>query len=127
MTTTQTLPERPHLDRLRNEAKRRHAILKLASASARLSDAQALVARAYGFTDWTALKAEVERRRAAWCAPPPLWSLFRPGAILPRPSGLLALASPERMETPFITAQIVMLILIQASGLLVSMIRLLAG
>ena len=85
-----------------------------------------LVARAYGFSDWTALKIEVERRRAAWCAPPPLWSLFRPGAALPYPTGLLALVSPGRMEAPFITAQIVMLILIQASGLMISMAHLLA-
>lgn len=57
------LPERPHLDHLRSEAKQRHAALKAVSHNARLSDAQFLVARDYGFANWMALKAEVDRRR----------------------------------------------------------------
>jgi hypothetical protein len=57
------LPERPHLDHLRSEAKHRLAAMKAVSHAARLSDAQFLVAREYGFSNWMALKTEVDRRR----------------------------------------------------------------
>jgi len=58
-----SLPERPHLDHLRHEAKRRHAAMKAMAHSAQLADAQFLLAREYGFPSWPALKTEVERRR----------------------------------------------------------------
>lgn len=70
------LPERPHLEHLRSEAKRRHAALKALSHSARLSDAQLLVARSYGFSSWMALKTEVDRRRLLCGA------AENPGAVL---------------------------------------------
>ncbi|HVZ27482.1 MAG TPA: hypothetical protein VG798_02405 [Rhizomicrobium sp.] len=66
MTATRdfrALPDYPSLEHLRKEAKSRHAVLKSVSRNARLSDAQLLVARGYGFQNWPALKAEVDRRR----------------------------------------------------------------
>lgn len=60
------LPERPDLEHLRNEAKQRLKELRGEQPAARLSDAQLLVARDYGFASWRQLKAAVDvgdRRR----------------------------------------------------------------
>ena len=60
------LPARPNLEHLRNEAKQRLETLRRQDPSARLTDAQRLVARAYGFGSWRQLKASVDegtRRR----------------------------------------------------------------
>jgi len=56
------LPARPNLEHLRNEAKQRRDALRREDASARLSDAQRLVARSYGFPSWRQLKAAVDER-----------------------------------------------------------------
>lgn len=73
------LPERPHLDHLRAEAKRRHAVLKAVAHSAQLADAQPLVARGYGFSSWMALKVEVDRRRLlCGAADIPVMAVMRP-------------------------------------------------
>lgn len=69
------LPYLPDLDQLRHQARdlQRAAArgeadaarrLRAVSASVTLSAAQLALARAYGFTSWTRLKAEVERRAA---------------------------------------------------------------
>ena len=60
------LPARPNLDHLRGQAKARLAQLKKGKrgASARLADAQTLVAREAGFTSWPALKRHVEELRS---------------------------------------------------------------
>jgi hypothetical protein len=55
------LPARPSLEHLRKKAKQRLVKLRASGASARLADAQLLVAREYGFPSWRALKAAVER------------------------------------------------------------------
>jgi len=57
-----SLPARPNLEHLRNEAKQRHKELQESVALTQLSDAQLLVARDYGFKSWRDLKAEVDRR-----------------------------------------------------------------
>jgi hypothetical protein len=56
------LPPIPHPDHLRKQAKARLAVLRTTSPGARLTDAQALVAREYGFANWMALQAEVTQR-----------------------------------------------------------------
>ena len=73
------LPERPHLDHLRAEAKRRHAVLKAVAHSAQLADAQLLVARGSGCSSWMALKVEVDRRRLlCGAADIPVMAVMRP-------------------------------------------------
>lgn len=69
------LPDRPDLDQLRRQARELlraaadgepHAVdrLRVVSPRVTLSAAQLALAREYGFQSWTALKAEVARRRA---------------------------------------------------------------
>jgi ankyrin repeat protein len=55
-----TLPARANLEHLRNEAKQRLKILRSERPDARLSEAQLLVARAYGFPSWRKLKSYVD-------------------------------------------------------------------
>jgi len=55
-----TLPARPSLEHLRNEAKQRLKALRSESPQAKLAGAQLALARAYGFTSWRALKAHVD-------------------------------------------------------------------
>jgi ankyrin repeat protein len=56
------LPARANLEHLRNEAKQRLKELRAHDADARLSDAQLLVARQYGFPSWRRLKTAVDDR-----------------------------------------------------------------
>jgi hypothetical protein len=58
-----TLPDNPSLDHLRAQAKDLLAGLRDAAPETTLAQAQASLARLYGFPTWTALKAEVDRRR----------------------------------------------------------------
>jgi hypothetical protein len=58
-----TLPDNPHHDHLRKQAKDLLAGLRDSGPRATLADAQASLARQYGFRTWTDLKAEVDRRR----------------------------------------------------------------
>lgn len=58
-----TLPDNPHLDHLRQQAKDLLVGLREAEPSASLSDAQTALARQYGFRTWTELKAEADRLR----------------------------------------------------------------
>ncbi len=62
MGSSHELPARANLEHLRNEAKQRLRELRARDADARLSDAQLLVARAYGFPSWRRLKAAVDDR-----------------------------------------------------------------
>ncbi len=92
------MPERPDLDQLRRQAREllRAAaagdpdaigrLRRASSATATLSIAQLAVAREHGFPSWSALKAEVDRRRAAAAA--------RPGGADQRRSG----AHPSPLE-----------------------------
>jgi hypothetical protein len=59
------LPPIPHPDHLRKQAKARLAALRTKSPSARLADAQAVIAHEYGFPNWAALQGEVARRAAS--------------------------------------------------------------
>ena len=56
------LPARPNLEHLRNEAKQRLETLRRDEPAAKLTDAQLLVARAYGFASWRQLKVSVDAR-----------------------------------------------------------------
>jgi len=62
MGSSHELPARANLEHLKNEAKRRLKELRARDADARLSDAQLLVARQYGFPSWPRLKAAVDDR-----------------------------------------------------------------
>ncbi len=54
------LPARANLERLKNEAKQRLKAMRSQNPAARLSDAQLLVARSYGFPSWRKLKSHVD-------------------------------------------------------------------
>ena len=62
MAPSHELPGRANLEHLRNEAKQRLRELRERDADARLSNAQLLVAREYGFPSWRRLKAAVDER-----------------------------------------------------------------
>jgi len=92
------LPDRPDLDQLRRQARELlraaadgepHAADRLRAVSPRvtLSAAQLALAREYGFQSWTALKAEVARRRPP-ATPADRWS-FGGATALQTPSGVL--------------------------------------
>ena len=53
-------PARPNLEHLRNQAKQRVKEMRTQDATARLADAQLLIAREYGFPSWRKLKAAVD-------------------------------------------------------------------
>jgi len=57
-----TLPARPNLEHLKNEAKQRLEALRRARPTTKLTEAQFELARDYGFASWRELKAEVERQ-----------------------------------------------------------------
>jgi predicted enzyme related to lactoylglutathione lyase len=58
--STSRLPARPSLEQLRKQAKERLAALRADDASARLADAQHLLARDYGFESWPRLVHHVQ-------------------------------------------------------------------
>ena len=62
MSPSRELPARANLEHLRNEAKQRLRETRRQDASAKLADAQLLVARGYGFASWRALKAVADGR-----------------------------------------------------------------
>ena len=62
---TRQLPQNPHTEHLRKEAKQRFAQLRARASGTRLADAQYWLARDYGFVNWRALKDEVLRRMGA--------------------------------------------------------------
>lgn len=57
-----TLPDRPNLEHLRNEAKAHLKTLRASVPTVQLAAAQRDVAREYGFASWRRLRAEVEKR-----------------------------------------------------------------
>jgi len=92
------LPDRPDLDQLRRQARELlraaaagepHAAGRLGAVSPRvtLSAAQLALAREYGFQSWTALKAEVARRRSPAMSAD-RWS-FGGATALQTPAGVL--------------------------------------
>jgi len=63
--SARALPDRPSIEWLRKEAKRRLALMRATASDAKLADAQLAVARAYGFKSWRAMKAHIDSRSAA--------------------------------------------------------------
>src|SRR4051812_36958817 len=59
---TRQLPQHPHIEHLRKEAKQRFALLRARASGTRLADAQYWLAQDYGFVNWRALKEEGRRR-----------------------------------------------------------------
>ena len=57
---TRTLPARPSLEHLKNEAKQHLKVLRKQNPQAQLAIAQLAVARDYGFASWRQLKAHVD-------------------------------------------------------------------
>ena len=113
-----TLPPRPHLDHLRRQARELHRDLLARDPAAlaraapyrlvpqpRLTAAQGVIAREYGFASWPKLLEEVERRRAAdlsddaWLQR--LMALvYGQGFDAPQPRRALALARTRRVDSP---------------------------
>ena len=60
--TRRQLPQHPHIEHLRKEAKQRFALLRARASGTQLADAQYWLAQDYGFVNWRALKEEVLRR-----------------------------------------------------------------
>ncbi|MEM6553005.1 MAG: ankyrin repeat domain-containing protein [Planctomycetota bacterium] len=60
-TGAMSLPARPELEHLKNQAKRRLDALRRSDPKAKLSTAQFALARDYGFSSWRKLKAHVDR------------------------------------------------------------------
>jgi ankyrin repeat protein len=58
---TRTLPARPSLEHLKNEAKQRLKSLRRQNPQARLAAVQLALAREYGFASWRQLKTHVDR------------------------------------------------------------------
>lgn len=61
-SSAKSLPERPSLEHLKNQARQRLKALRADLSEAKLADAQHQLARDYGFASWRALKAFVEAR-----------------------------------------------------------------
>jgi hypothetical protein len=59
------LPRSPNLDHLKKQAKVLLDELRRLAPTAKLADAQRVIARQYGFESWPRLKAHVERRKMA--------------------------------------------------------------
>ncbi len=62
MTGKRELPQLPHPDHLRKQAKARLAAMRAKVPATRLAEAQYVIAREYGFASWAALQAEVASR-----------------------------------------------------------------
>ncbi len=82
------LPDRPHLDQLRRQARELHraaargdaaALDRLRAVSPRvaLSTAQLALAREYGFPSWSRLRSEIQHRRDNGVTPPASWQGMR--------------------------------------------------
>ena len=99
------LPVSPNPDHLRKQAKARLAEMRQRAPGARLGEAQLILAREYGFADWTALQAEAARRATS-----PAGAVRRirrvPVAVLP----FWRVVGPDGDETPqdFMRAGVVM-------------------
>jgi ankyrin repeat protein len=109
-----TLPERPHLDHLRRQARELHRALQSGDAAAqaraapyklvppsKLSGAQLVLAREHGFDSWPQLVQEVERRNALALPDSAfvqrvLELVFGHGWHVPQPARALALLRSER-------------------------------
>lgn len=112
-----TLPSRPHLDHLRRQARELHRALLAQDPAAlaraapyrldpqpRLTAAQGVVAREYGFASWPKLLEEVERRRAAELSDEAwlqrvLTLAYGQGFDTPQPQRALALARTRRVDS----------------------------
>jgi ankyrin repeat protein len=62
MGSSRPLPLRANLEHLRNEAKQRLKKMRAQDPAARLTDAQLVIAREYGFASWRRLKATLDER-----------------------------------------------------------------
>lgn len=63
-SAVRTLPARPNLGYLKNQAKQRLEGARLTEPRARLTDIQFQLAREYGYASWRALKADLDQRAA---------------------------------------------------------------
>jgi hypothetical protein len=117
-TVKRRLPERPHLDVPRREARelleacqsgkpdaldrirRRHPKLKDVSDNAqitahlKLSDAQLVIAREYGFSTWTTLKARISAHPAASALHDAIWADDRAAVVR------ILRGSPQMLDLP---------------------------
>ncbi|MEV4319926.1 phosphotransferase [Actinocrispum sp. NPDC049592] len=94
-----TLPDNPHLDHLRRQAKDLLAGLRDSDPAASLADAQASLAEQYGFRTWAELKAEVDRLQGgAETADPTLAAQIAARFELGAPTGpMRSLSRPDEI------------------------------
>jgi pimeloyl-ACP methyl ester carboxylesterase len=96
------LPAEANLEHLRKAAKLRLKAMREPAPSTKLSDAQFQIAREYGFGSWRALKAEIDRRRTASGAAPPMPVQSGPPdpalEIYARPQRLVKLNTRRRLN-----------------------------
>jgi aminoglycoside phosphotransferase (APT) family kinase protein len=94
-----TLPDNPHLDHLRRQARDLLAGLRDSRPQATLAEAQASLAEQYGFRTWTDLKAEVDRRQGrAEVADPALARQIAARFVLGRVTGdMRSMARPDEV------------------------------
>ena len=64
-SASNTLPANANLEHLKNEAKQRLKTMRAQRSEAKLSEAQLVVARGYGFPSWRALKSFVDALRSS--------------------------------------------------------------
>lgn len=100
-TSKRELPPIPHPDHLRKQAKARLGALRANAPATRLAEAQALIAREYGFSSWVALQAEVTKRVAS---PLGQWRMVRRAHLAPHGPNAPALTSEEDAELAFAIA-----------------------
>jgi ankyrin repeat protein len=74
-----TLPARPSLEHLKNEAKQRLKALRQRDPQARLAAAQLALARDYGFASWRQLKTHVDKISPAELDPKTVFAAARAG------------------------------------------------
>ncbi|MBO9575001.1 MAG: DUF3471 domain-containing protein [Sphingobium sp.] len=72
-----TLPERPSLEHLKNQARKALREIRATVPGAKLADAQLQIARAYGFSSWRALKSFVEAQAVPARRYPNLTGFYR--------------------------------------------------
>jgi len=97
--TKRTLPSIPNSDHLRKQAKARLADMRRVLPSARLAEAQHLVACEYGHANWAALQAEVARRSAG---PAGRWAFVRRAHLAPSARG--GVPDPDDDQPGFVRA-----------------------
>jgi hypothetical protein len=115
------LPPIPHPDHLRKQAKTRLLAMRAKMPAARLADAQATIAREYGFENWAALQTEVARRVQS---PQGQWRQVRKAHLAPFRPGWWHGNGSDEEEVETLAGFLRAALVVQAGFLVVVMIGL---